>query len=97
MSIIKENNAELLEIGEIKTSKLWTNLFLKFRFENGEERWLYYSEHINKPERLKQIMDLADSNKYAVGDTVTVSYKIVQSPNKSTKLSIFDISNHRRK
>lgn len=92
-----ENNAELIEVGEVKLSKSWTNLFLKFRFENGEERWLYYSEHIDKPIRLKQIQDFVAPEKYKIGDTMTVNYKVVQSPNKSTKLAIINIANHRRK
>lgn len=89
----KQNNAELIEVGEVKLSTNWTNLFLKFRFENGEERWLYYSEHINKPIRLKQIEDFVFPAKYKPGMLMTVNYKIVQSPNKSTKLSIIDITN----
>jgi hypothetical protein len=97
MSIETINEAELLEVGEPKLSKSWTNLYLKFRFPNGEERWLYYSEHVDKPIRLKQIEDFVYPQKYKVGDTFTVNYKLVQSPNKSTKLSIVNIANHRRK
>lgn len=97
MSTETENNAELIEIGEVKLSKSWTNLFLKFRFENGNKRWLYYSEHVDKPIRLKQIEDFVYPQKYKVGDKFTVNYKIVQSPNKSTKLSIINIANHTRK
>ena len=92
-----ENNAELIDVGEIRLSKSWTNLFLKFRFENGEERWLYYSEHVDKPIRLKQIEDFVEPRKYKVGDTFTVNYKVVQSPNKSTKLAIINVANHWRK
>lgn len=92
-----ENNTELLEIGEVKLSANWTNLFLKFRFESGEERWLYYSEHVNKPIRLKQIEDFVYPEKYPVGTMFTVNYKIVQSPNKSTKLAIINLSNPRYK
>lgn len=95
--MLTENNAELLEVGKVKLSKSWTNLFLKFRFKNGDERWLYYSEHVDKPIRLKQIEDFVHPQKYKVGDTFTINYKVVQSPNKSTKLAIVNIANHRRK
>ena len=92
-----ENNAELIDVGEIRLSKSWTNLFLKFCFENGDERWLYYSEHVEKPIRLKQIEDFITPAKYKIGDTFTVNYKVVQSPNKSTKLAIINIANHKIK
>jgi hypothetical protein len=95
--MLTENNAKLLEIGEVKLSKSWTNLYLKFKFESGEERWLYYSEHIDKPIPLKQIEDFVFPQKYKIGDTMTVNYKLVQSPNKSTKLAIINVSNHKRK
>jgi hypothetical protein len=85
--------AELIEIGEVKLSKNWTNLYLKFRFDNGEERWLYYSEHVDKPHRLKQINDFVYPELYPIGSTMDVNYKIVQSPNKSTKLAIVNIAN----
>jgi len=92
-----ENNAELIEVGEVKLSTNWTNIFLKFRFENGEERWLYYSEHVDKPIRLKQIQDFVYPAKIKIGSTMTVNYKLVQSPNKSTKLSIINVSNYKTK
>jgi len=97
MTTYKEENAELIEIGNVKLSIYWTNLYLKFRFQNGEERWLYYSEHIEKPERLKQIKYFIFPERYPIGSKMTVNYKIVQSFNKSTKLSIIDISNCKRK
>lgn len=90
------NNAELIEVGIPKFSTSWTNLFLKFKTEEGNEFWLYYSEHVDKPVRLKQIKNFTQGI-YKVGDTMTVNYKIVQSPNKSTKLSIIDLSNHHSK
>lgn len=95
--LITKNNVELLEIGEIKLSKSWTNLYFKFKLETGEELWFYYSEHIDKPHRLKQIKDFVYPAKYPVGTIMTVNYKIIQSPNKSTKLSIVSISNCRNK
>lgn len=91
--MLKENNAELIQVAEIKISASWTNLFMRFKFENGEEQWLYYSEHVNKPERLKQIQLFVFPEVYPIGSKMTVNYKIVQSPNKSTKLSIIDLSN----
>jgi hypothetical protein len=87
------NNAELLEVGEVKLSKSWTNLYMKFRFENGDERWLYYSEHKDKPIPLKQIEDFVYPEKYKPGTKMTVNYKVTQSPNKSTKLAIINIAN----
>jgi hypothetical protein len=87
-----ENNAEILEIGEIKISESWTNLFIKFRFEDSKEVWLYYSEHNDKPERLKQIKKFV-SGQYKVGDKVTVNYKLVQKNNKSCQLLIHYIAN----
>jgi hypothetical protein len=92
----KINNAQLIEVGIPKFSPSWTNIFLKFKDESGKELWLYYSEHVDKPMRLKQIKLFTQEN-ITVGDTMTVNYKIVQSPNKSTKLSIVDITNVRRK
>lgn len=92
-----ENNAELIEVGEVKIGASWTNIFLKFRFENGDERWLYYSEHADKPQRLKQIQGFVYPETYKIGDLMTVNYKLVQSPNKSTKLSIINIANHHGK
>lgn len=91
--MLTQNNAELIEVGEPKISTSWTNLFMKFRFESGEEQWLYYSEHINKPPRLKQIESFVYPEVHKIGSKMTVNYKIVQSPNKSTKLSIIDLSN----
>lgn len=91
--MFREDDAELIEIGEPKISTSWTNLYMKFRFQNGEEKWLYYSEHVNKPQRLKQIQDFVFPEKYLPGTKMSVSYKIVQSRNKSTKLAIIDISN----
>lgn len=96
MSIITETNAKLLEVGEIKLSRFWTNLFLKFKFSNGEEKWLYYSEHVDKPVRLKQIYKFAYPQTIKIGDVMDVNYKIVQCPNKSTKLSISNIVNQKR-
>jgi hypothetical protein len=90
------NNAILLEIGEIKVSKFWTNIYLKFRSEDGLERWYYYSEHIDKAPRLKQILDFLKPNICKVGMTMTVNYKIVQSKNKSTKLSIVNLANYHK-
>lgn len=96
MSEIIANNAKLLEVGEVKLSKVWTNIYLKFLLETGQEHWLYYSEHIDKPNRLKDIQKFIYPEIYRIGDTMTIHYKIVQSPNKSTKLAILSISNHRR-
>jgi len=90
------HNAELIEIGLPKFSLSWTNIYLKFKKEDGTEIWLYYSEHLDKPMRLKQIKNFTQGI-INVGDTMTVNYKIVQSLNKSTKLAIIDISNHRSK
>ena len=92
--MLTENNAELIEIGQVKISTSWTNIFLKFRFESGEEQWLYYSEHVDKPNRLKQIRLFVYPEIYPICTKMTVNYKIVQSPNKSTKLSIIDTSNY---
>lgn len=91
--MFKQDNAILIVVGEPKISTNWTNLYMKFRFENGEEQWLYYSEHVNKPPRLKQIQDFVFPQKYFPGTKMSVTYKIVQSRNKSTKLAIIDISN----
>jgi len=87
------DDAELIEVAEPKFSKSWTNIYLKFRFPNGEERWLYYSEHVEKPARLKQIPDFVYPETFPVGTKMTVNYKVVQSPNKSTKLSIVNVAN----
>lgn len=92
--MLTENNAELIEVGNVKLSTSWTNLYLKFRFENGKERWLYYSEHVDKPIRLKQIQGFVYPEIYKIGSKMTVNYRVVQSPNKSTKLSIINIANH---
>lgn len=94
--MIKEDNAVLIEIGKAKYSESWTNIYLKFRFESNQEVWLYYSEHVNKPTRLKQIDDFVKGT-IAIEDRMTITYKIIQSPNKSTKLSIVDIANHNSK
>jgi hypothetical protein len=90
------NNAELLEIGIPKKSMFWTNLYIKFKLPNGEENWFYYSEHVNKPQRLKQIPDFIN-HVVNIGDTMTLNYKIVQAKNKSTKLSIINLANYRLK
>lgn len=91
--MFSENNAELIDVGEIKISTSWTNLYLKFKFESGNELWLYYSEHAKKPLRLCQIKKFLNGI-YKVGDRFTVNYKIIQSNNKSNKLSIIGLSNH---
>lgn len=91
---ITEEKAVLLEIGELRQSEKWSNIYLKFRTEKGEELWFQYSEHIDKPRSLKQIPDFLNSRTCQVGMTMSVTYKIVQSPNKSTKLRIDHLANY---
>lgn len=92
MSIQRIDNAELIEIGLIKKSKAWTNVYLKFK-HNNEELWLYYSEHDNKPQRLKQI-PLIEKGEIKVGTIMNITYEIYQSRNRSTTLRIKDLSNY---
>lgn len=94
MTTIK--NATIIEIGEPKYSTSWTNIYVRFKEEDGKELWLYYSEHVEKPTRLKQIDNLVVGN-IKVGDQIDVKYKIAQSQNRSTKLSIIEMVNHRPK
>jgi hypothetical protein len=91
-----EQQAELIEIGGLKLSENWSNIYLKFKFKNGKELWLYYSEHKDKPQRLKQIADFVEPIKFSIGSTMTVNYELVQSPNKSNKLAIRSLSNCKR-
>jgi hypothetical protein len=89
--------AKLIEIGQIKKSVNWTNIYLKFRDNNGKELWFYYSEHVSKPQRLKQIRDFEDEKVCKVGMNMDVSYEIKQSENKSTTLNIKSLANYQLK
>lgn len=87
-------DAKLLDIGKIKTSKYWTNIYLLFEVD-GKEIWFYYSEHIDKPERLKQISDFLDPKVCRVGMLMSIQYKLKQSNNKSFKFQIINLANYR--
>lgn len=87
------NKAELVKIGDLKESEYWKNIYLQFKLPTGELRWFYYSEHKDKPYRLQQIRRLFDKT-IIIGMLMTVNFKIVQSPNKSTKLQIINLANY---
>lgn len=91
--MFSENNAEVIDIGDVKIGSVWTNLYIKFRLEDGQELWFYYSEHENKPSRLCQIKDFLVGN-VTIGTKMTINYKIVQSRNKSNKLAIVNLANY---
>lgn len=91
--MFSETHAEVIEIGDIKIGSVWTNLYIKFRLQDGQELWFYYSEHENKPSRLCQIKDFALGHA-KVGTKMTVNYKIIQSRNKSNKLAIMSLANY---
>lgn len=89
--------AVLVEIGQIKETFNWTNVYLKFRDSNGKELWYYYSEHVSKPARLKQIPDFKNEAICRVGMQMDIDYEIKQAPNKSTLLNIKSLSNYKLK
>lgn len=91
--MFSEQNAELIDVGEVKISNFWTNIYLKFKLQDGQELWFYYSEHNNKPSRLCQIKDFV-SGTIKIGNKMTLNYKIVQSENKSNKLAIINLANY---
>jgi len=96
MRDIIEQGAEILYVGEAKSSKTWTNVFVQLKFADGRAVWLYLSEHVDKVQRLQLIPNFV-KNIFKIGDTIDVHYKIVQSANKSTKLVITSLANHRPK
>lgn len=91
--MFSEKEAEVIEIGDVKISNFWTNLYIKFRLQDGQELWFYYSEHNNKPPRICQIKDFV-SGIVKVGTKMTLNYKITQSENKSNKLAIINLANY---
>ena len=90
----KAIQAEFLEIGQMKESTVWKNIYLKFKVD-GQPLWFYLSEHVDKPPRFRIIPRLGKT--YLIGDTMDLSYVITQAENKSTKLKLKDITNHRSK
>lgn len=87
------NEVELLDIGEVRVSTNWKNLDLKFKTPDGD-LWFQYSEHVDKPQRYQQIMDFFKPQITRIGMTMTVTFEIVQSKNRSTKLRIKSLSNY---
>lgn len=96
MSLLTAKGAKFIELGSLNSSKFWNNLYVKFEID-GKEIWLYYSEHTHKPYMYQQIQNFFRTDGYKVGDTMDVLYEIKQSANKSTKLLIKNIENHKRK
>lgn len=81
-------NAKLTEIGTIRKSKNWSNIYLKFELGLDKYFWFEIAEHNLLLENYRQINDFSENGICKVGMIMTLDYEIKQSQNKSTKLII---------
>lgn len=89
-------NAELIEIGSVRKSLNWSNVYLKFKIETGKFYWFEISAHNLSVENANLITDFTENIVCKIGMVMTLSYEIKQSENKSTKLIIksYQITNN---
>lgn len=94
MPYFNVSEAVITDFTEPTRYKEFQSLYVQMQFGDSNA-WFLITEHDNCPPRLKTIKSFGEA--YSIGDTIDFGFEIHSLPNRSNKLKIKKLVNHKKK